>query len=30
VTGLLRHDSYTQQTAMLAADPYLDSAIPHG
>jgi membrane-associated phospholipid phosphatase len=27
-TGLLRHDSYTQQTAMLAGEAYLDSAIP--
>jgi membrane-associated phospholipid phosphatase len=29
VTGLLRHDSYTKQTAMLAGEAYLDSAIPH-
>jgi len=29
VTGLLRHDSYTQQTAILAGEAYLDSAIPH-
>ncbi len=29
VTGLLRHDSYTEQTAMLAGEAYLDSAIPH-
>ena len=29
VTGLLRHDSYTQQTALLAGEAYLDSAIPH-
>lgn len=28
VTGLLRHDSYTEQTAMLAGEAYLDSAIP--
>jgi membrane-associated phospholipid phosphatase len=29
VVGLLRHDSYTQQTAMLSAEAYVDSAIPH-
>ncbi|HZP32666.1 MAG TPA: phosphatase PAP2 family protein [Candidatus Acidoferrales bacterium] len=29
VTGLLRHDSYTTQTAILTAEAYLDSAIPH-
>jgi len=29
VVGLLRRDSYTQQTAMLAAEAYVDSAIPH-
>jgi membrane-associated phospholipid phosphatase len=29
VTGLLRHDSYTQQSAMLAAEAYVDSAIPN-
>lgn len=29
VTGLLRHDSYTTQTAILAGEAYLDSAIPH-
>jgi membrane-associated phospholipid phosphatase len=29
VTGLLRHDSYTVQTAMLIGEAYLDSAIPH-
>jgi membrane-associated phospholipid phosphatase len=29
VTGVLRHDSYTTQTAMLAAEAYFDSAIPH-
>jgi membrane-associated phospholipid phosphatase len=29
MVGLLRHDSYTQQTAMLAGEAYLDSAIPH-
>lgn len=29
VTGLLRHDSYTVQTAMLTGEAYLDSAIPH-
>jgi membrane-associated phospholipid phosphatase len=29
VTGLLRHDSYTKQTAMLAAEAYVDSAIPN-
>lgn len=29
VTGLLRHDSYTQQTALLAAEAYVDSAIPY-
>lgn len=29
VTGLLRHDSYTKKTAMLAAEAYVDSAIPH-
>jgi membrane-associated phospholipid phosphatase len=29
VTGLLRHDSYTEQSAMLMAEAYLDSAIPH-
>jgi len=29
MTGLLRHDSYTQQTAILAGEAYLDSAIPH-
>jgi membrane-associated phospholipid phosphatase len=29
LTGLLRHDSYTQQTAILAGEAYLDSAIPH-
>lgn len=29
VTGLLRHDSYTEQTAMLAAEAYVASAIPH-
>jgi membrane-associated phospholipid phosphatase len=28
VTGLLRHDSYTVQTAMLSAEAYVDSAIP--
>lgn len=28
-TGLLRHDSYTQQTALLAAEAYVDSAIPY-
>jgi len=28
-TGVLRHDSYTTQTAMLAAEAYFDSAIPH-
>jgi membrane-associated phospholipid phosphatase len=26
--GLLRHDSYTQQTAMLAGEAYVDSTIP--
>lgn len=29
LTGLLRHDSYTQETAILAGEAYLDSAIPH-
>ena len=29
LTRLLRHDSYTEQTAMLAGEAYLDSAIPH-
>jgi membrane-associated phospholipid phosphatase len=29
VVGLLRHDSYTQQTALLAAEAYVDSAIPY-
>jgi len=29
VTGLLRHDSYTKQSAMLMAEAYIDSAIPH-
>jgi hypothetical protein len=29
LTGLLRHDSYAQQTAILAGEAYLDSAIPH-
>jgi len=29
VTGLLRHDSYTTQTAILTGEAYLDSAIPH-
>jgi membrane-associated phospholipid phosphatase len=29
LTGLLRHDSYTEETAMLAGEAYLDSAIPH-
>jgi membrane-associated phospholipid phosphatase len=29
VTGLLRRDSYTQQTALLAAEAYVDSAIPY-
>lgn len=29
VTGLLRHDSYTQQTALLAAEAYVDSGIPY-
>jgi len=29
VTGLLRNDSYTQQTAILAGEAYVDSAIPH-
>ena len=29
LTGLLRHDSYTQQTAILAAEAYIDSAIPN-
>jgi membrane-associated phospholipid phosphatase len=28
VTGLLRHDSYTEQTAMLAGEAVADSAIP--
>ena len=28
-TGLVRHDSYTQQTAILTGEAYLDSAIPH-
>lgn len=28
VIGLLRHDSYTQQTAMLAGEAYVDSTIP--
>ena len=29
LTGLLRHDSYTERTAILAGEAYLDSAIPH-
>jgi hypothetical protein len=29
VIGLLRHDSYTQQTALLAGEAYVDSAIPY-
>jgi membrane-associated phospholipid phosphatase len=29
LTGLLRHDSYTQQTAILAAEAYVDSVIPN-
>jgi membrane-associated phospholipid phosphatase len=29
VFGLLRHDSYAEQTALLAGEAYADSAIPH-
>jgi len=29
VFGLARHDSYAQQTAILAGEAYADSAIPH-
>jgi PAP2 superfamily len=29
VVGLLRKDSYAQQTALLAGEAYVDSAIPH-
>jgi membrane-associated phospholipid phosphatase len=29
LTGLLRHDSYTEQTAILAAEAYVDSVIPN-
>jgi membrane-associated phospholipid phosphatase len=27
--GLVRHDNYSEQTALLAGEAYLDSAIPH-
>ena len=29
VFGLVRHDSYAEQTALLAGEAYADSAIPH-